>query len=98
MPPEFKYDVFLSHSSKDKPIVRELANYLKDQGVRVWLDESEIQPGDLIGLKINQGLEQSRTLVLVMSANASESEWVTFETQTILFSDPTNSQRRFIPL
>jgi WD40 repeat protein len=98
MPPDLKYDVFLSHSSKDKPIVRELANYLKDQGVRVWLDESEIQPGDLIGLKINEGLEQSRTLVLVMSANASESEWVAFETQTILFSDPTNSQRRFIPL
>ncbi len=25
----FDYDVFLSHSSKDKPVVRELANRLK---------------------------------------------------------------------
>ena len=33
-----------------------------------------------------------------MSANASESDWVTFESQTILFSDPTNSRRRLIPL
>lgn len=98
MPTDFKYDVFLSHSAKDKPTVRQLANYLRSQGVRVWLDEWEIQPGDLIGLKINQGLEQSRTLLLVMSAHASESEWVTFESQTILFSDPTNQQRRFIPL
>jgi len=29
---EFKYDVFLSHSAKDKPIVRELAKQLKADG------------------------------------------------------------------
>lgn len=78
--------------------MRELAERLKSDGLRVWFDDWEIKPGDMIGLKINRGLEESRTLVLVMSANASESEWVTFESQTILFSDPTNQQRRFIPL
>jgi GTPase SAR1 family protein/DNA-directed RNA polymerase subunit RPC12/RpoP len=93
----FQYDVFVSHSSGDKPAVLELAERLKADGLRVWLDEWQIQPGDMIGLKINQGLEQSRILLLVMSANASESEWVTFESQTILFNDPTNQQRRFIP-
>jgi hypothetical protein len=94
----FKYDVFISHSSQDKAAVRQLCERLKADGLRVWLDEWEIKPGDMIGLKISRGLEQSRTLVLVMSANASDSEWVTFESQTILFSDPTNQQRRFIPL
>jgi hypothetical protein len=33
---EFKYDVFLSHSSRDKDVVREIANRLKSDGVRVW--------------------------------------------------------------
>ncbi len=94
----FKYDVFISHSSKDKVEVRELAEQLKADGLCVWLDEWEIKPGDMIGLKINQGLELSRTLVLVMSANASESEWVTFESQTVQITDPTNQRRRFIPL
>lgn len=94
----FKYDVFISHSSMDKPIVRELAARLKSDGLRVWLDEWEIKPGDMIGLRVDEGLEQSRTLLLVMSANASRSEWVVFESQTIRFSDPTNRQRRFIPL
>ncbi|HEV7904157.1 MAG TPA: TIR domain-containing protein, partial [Pyrinomonadaceae bacterium] len=94
----FKFDVFISHSSKDKPAVRELAERLAADGLRIWLDEWEIKPGDMIGLKVNEGLEQSRTLVLVMSANASESEWVTFESQTIQFTDPTNQRRRFIPL
>jgi small GTP-binding protein len=94
----FLYDVFLSHSSKDKPAVRDLARRLKDDGLRVWLDEWEIRPGDMIGLKIEQGLQQSRTLVLVMSANAFASDWVTLERHTALFRDPTNAQRRFIPL
>lgn len=29
---------------------------MKQDGLRVWLDEWEIQPGDMIGLKIQQGL------------------------------------------
>ncbi|HKS41034.1 MAG TPA: TIR domain-containing protein [Blastocatellia bacterium] len=92
------YDVFISHSSKDKPVVRELAERLKADGLRVWFDEWVIQPGDMIGLKIEQGLEQSRTLILVMSANAFASEWVTLERHTVMFRDPTNQERRFIPL
>jgi hypothetical protein len=32
----FRYDVFLSHSSADKPVVRELAERLRDAGLRVW--------------------------------------------------------------
>ncbi|MET0621720.1 MAG: TIR domain-containing protein, partial [Pyrinomonadaceae bacterium] len=94
----FDHDVFISHSIHDKPAARDLATRLKADGLRVWLDEWEIRPGDMIGLKIRQGLERSRTLLLVMSANANASDWVTFESQTILFSDPTNQQRRFIPL
>ncbi len=98
MSASFKYDVFLSHSSTDTLAVRELAQRLKSDGLSVWLDEWQIQPGDMISLKIEQGLEQSRTLVLVMSGNAFTSEWVTLERHTAMFRDPTNSQRRFIPL
>lgn len=94
----FTYDVFISHSEKDKPAVRELAERLRKDGLRVWFDEWEIKPGDAILLKIQEGLEQSRTLVLVMSQHASASEWVTFEHHSVLFRDPTNQQRRFIPV
>jgi WD40 repeat protein/GTPase SAR1 family protein len=94
----FEYDVFISHSSKDKLAVRELAERLVGDGLRVWLDEWVIQPGDLISLKIEEGLERSRALVLAMSAHAFASEWVRLERHTALFRDPTNRQRRFIPL
>ena len=94
----FEYDVFLSHSSKDKTVARELAERLKGDGLLVWLDEWVIKPGDSIPLAIEQGLENSRTLVLVMSKNAFASDWVTLERHTVLFRDPTNQKRRFIPL
>lgn len=95
---DFKYDIFLSHSSKDKPVVRELANRLKKDKLRVWFDEWELKPGDSIPAKIEQGLEHSRVLVLCMSANAFGSDWAQLEAGMFRFRDPLNQERRFIPL
>ncbi|MBV8274993.1 MAG: TIR domain-containing protein, partial [Verrucomicrobia bacterium] len=39
------FDVFLSHNSKDKSAVRELAQCLRGRGLKVWLDEWELPPG-----------------------------------------------------
>src|SRR5262245_27117889 len=64
MPGDFPYDVFLSHSSKDKAVVRPLAERLRKDGLKVWFDEWEIKAGDSIPAKIEEGLEQSRVLVL----------------------------------
>src|SRR5262245_18056918 len=98
MPDEFQYDVFLSHSSKDKDIVRAVAERLRADRLRVWFDEWEIKPGDSVPKKIDDGLEDSRVLVLCMSANAFGSDWTTLESYTFRFRDPLNKERRFIPL
>ena len=71
MADDFTYDVFLSHSSKDKAVVRAVAERLRADGLRVWLDEWEIRPGDSIPAKIEEGLEHSRVLVLCMSRRRS---------------------------
>lgn len=94
----FNYDVFISHSTEDKPIVHQLATRLKNSGLRVWLDDWEIEPGEMIGRKLEEGLAQSRTLLLAMSKNAFSSDWVSLEHHTVLFRDPTNKERRFIPI
>jgi small GTP-binding protein len=95
---QFLFDVFLSHSTKDKPVVRAIAERLRADGVRVWFDEWEIKIGDSIPAKIEEGLERSRVLVLWMSANAFGSDWAALESQTFRFRDPLNKERRFIPL
>ena len=95
---EFQYDVFLSHSAKDKAVVRDVAERLRKDGVKVWFDEWVLKPGDSIPAKIEEGLERSRVLVLCMSANAFGSDWAQLESGTFRFRDPLNSERRLIPL
>jgi len=95
---DFPYDVFLSHSSKDKAVVRPLADRLKKDGLKVWFDEWALKPGDSIPAKIEAGLEHSRVLVLCMSADAFGSDWAQLEAGTFRFRDPPNAESRFIPL
>lgn len=94
----FQFDVFLSYAHADKQKVRRLAEKLRKAGLGVWLDEWVIRPGDDLYLAVEQGLEKSRCLILCMSQAAFGSEWVALERSTVLFRDPKNQQRRFIPL
>jgi sugar phosphate isomerase/epimerase len=71
----FAHDAFLSHSAKEKEVVRAVAERLRADGLRVWFGEWEIRPGDSIPAKIEEGLEHSRVLVLCMSAHAFGSDW-----------------------
>jgi hypothetical protein len=98
MADDFKYDVFLSHSSKDKDIVRDVAERLKADGLRVWFDEWILKPGDSLPKKLDDGLEESRVLVLFMSANAFGSDWAQLEAGAFRFRDPLNKELRFIPV
>jgi WD40 repeat protein len=95
---KFSFDVFLSHNSNDQARVRQLAERLRGAGVRVWFDEWIIRPGDDIYLSIERGLESARALVLCLSPAALASDWVGLERSTVLFRDPRNANRRFIPL
>jgi WD40 repeat protein len=94
----FAFDVFLSHNHQDKPRVRRLAERLREAGLRVWFDEWVIKPGDDIYLAIERGLAAARVQVLCLSPAALASDWVGLERSTVLFRDPANVGRRFIPL
>ena len=87
-PRQFHYDVLLSHSSKDKAVVRPLAERLRADGLKVWFDEWVLKPGDSIPAKIEQGLEHSRVLVLCMSAQAFGSDCAQLEAGTFRFREP----------
>ncbi|HTG32061.1 MAG TPA: TIR domain-containing protein [Thermoanaerobaculia bacterium] len=98
MADDFKYDVFLSHSAKDKEVVRGIAERLREDGLRIWFEDWEIRAGDSIPAKVEEGLEHSRVLVLCMSEHAFGSEWARLEAGTFRFRDPLNEERGFIPL
>jgi TIR domain len=42
---QVEFDVFLSHNRLDKPAVRAICKSLRERGLRPWLDEEELIPG-----------------------------------------------------
>jgi TIR domain len=79
--PNSSFSVFLSHSSRDKPLIDKIFNELHKADVRAWYDRYEIEPGDSITDKINEGLAGSRLGVLFFSKNFidAKSGWPTKE-------------------
>ena len=92
------YDVFLSHSGKDREFVMRLAGDLKRAGIRVWLDQWDLRPGDSIARAVEQGLSESRFLIVVMSPDYFESAWTQQEWQYALANEIEGGGVRVIPL
>ena len=68
--------VFISYSSKDKRVARRVAKDLKRLGHRIWLDEWQIKIGQCIPTEIQDGIENSDYIILLLSEHAVESKWV----------------------
>lgn len=73
------HDVFISHSSKDKPIADAICAKIEAAGVRCWIAPRDIAPGEDWPAAITRGISQSRIMVLVFSSNSNASEDVSRE-------------------
>jgi hypothetical protein len=54
---EGKFDVFLSHNSKDKAAVEKIAKRLLAVGIRPWLDKWNLAPGDTVLDALEQAIK-----------------------------------------
>lgn len=88
--------IFICHSSRDKPFVRELADRLASDGVDSWIDEMEIRVGDSLHENINGGLAKSDFLVVVLSSSSVESQWVRNELSSAASLEKLRDQGVFI--
>lgn len=89
---------FLSHSSADKPFIRQLAADLTANGIDVWLDEQRIRVGDSIPEKIAQGLAESDFFLIGLSENSTKSEWVKKELNNALVREVRKRKVHVLPL
>ena len=62
------FDIFLSHNSADKDAVRRLAAQLRADGLKVWLDEEQLVPGQQWLEAIEQTLENVRAAVILIGS------------------------------
>jgi small GTP-binding protein len=80
----YRWDVFISYSSKDKRIIEDIVGDLKRHRISYWWDDEQIEPGDAIGQTIEKGLEGSRFVLAYFSHNQLKSGWCRVECESIL--------------
>ncbi len=74
------YQVFISHSSADAWIARQMAKELGAlEGVQTWLDEKDLEGGDWLEETIVDAIRQSQELLVLVSADSVRSQWVHLE-------------------
>lgn len=73
---EKKYDIFICHASEDKEtFVRELAEALSREGLKVWYDDFALRLGDSLRRSIDHGLSCSRYGVVILSESFFRKDW-----------------------
>ena len=90
--------IFLSHSHADKPFARQLARDLKRHGVKVWLDEAELQIGDSLIEKLEEAIDTTDYLGVVLSPASVESKWVKREVMVALEEEIEGKRVKVLPL
>jgi len=90
--------IFLSHSSKDKEFVRQLALDLKKNNVPIWFDEWELKVGDSLNKRIGEGIKESGWLGIVISKNSIKSSWVEKELNAGMMTELEKKQVFVLPI
>jgi len=95
---EGRISVFLSHSSRDKPLARQIAHDLLMANIDVWLDEWKILVGDSITQCIQRGLEETDFIAVLLTKHSVESGWVEKEWQSQIGREASTRQVFILPL
>lgn len=76
------FSVFISYSHQDRSFARRLHEGLQQMGVRCWLDERQMRPGDDIYERIEEGIRQNDRILLCASRHSLSSWWVDAEIES----------------
>ena len=71
--------LFISHSTGDTEWAKAFANALKERGLRVWLDEFEMEPGDSFREALEAALRDSDVLVTLIEQDTLNTPNLFFE-------------------
>ena len=70
---------FLSYSRKDEAFALRLAKALRDQGIRVWVDQLDIRPSEHWDRAIERAVRESRGIIVLLSPRSVASDNVADE-------------------
>lgn len=87
--------MFLSHNSKDKDAVEEIARKLKSKGIRPWLDKWDLIPGETVMEALEKAIETVKCAVLFFGP-ADVGKWHVMEIRSYVES-AAGKKAKFIP-
>jgi hypothetical protein len=71
--------VFLSRSHADRDLVLAIDTVLQEHGAETFLDQEQIEPGDILPEQIRAGIDDATHFLLFWSVSAACSSWVARE-------------------
>lgn len=90
--------VFISYTQEDKKYASLIADRLRKAGHDVWYDTWSLRVGDNLIQKINDGLQETDALIVIVSKSALRSKWVMHEFSAIALGDLSSEKSRIIPV
>jgi len=93
-----KFTVFMSHSSRDRDVVRRINRQLVSAGFVTWLDADDIPFGKSITAEIQKGLDQSNMILVFLSEYSVSSKWVEQEWQAKFFETVNADEIGVVPI
>lgn len=78
-----EFHVFLCHNTKDKPVVRQLAEKLLAHGILAWVDEEGILAGERFSKKLENTIDRAGALAVLIGPRGM-GQWQEMEYQAAL--------------
>ncbi|MDO3383757.1 toll/interleukin-1 receptor domain-containing protein [Gilvimarinus algae] len=90
--------VFISHTSEDAQIAKNIRNYLAHRDIDVFDDKTDISMGSNLASSINEAISSSDAVLFVISKNTEKSRWVHQEMSLALNNKLKGKEVKLIPI
>lgn len=92
------YSCFISYSSRDQKFAERLYADLQSKGVRCWYAPHDLKIGEKIRVGIDESIRVHDKLLLILSKNSIESEWVEKEVETAMEKERRQKRTILFPI
>ncbi|HJR07612.1 MAG TPA: toll/interleukin-1 receptor domain-containing protein [Pyrinomonadaceae bacterium] len=92
------YSCFISYSTKDEEFARRLHSRMRDEHLRVWFAPEDIKGGQKLHEQIEYAIQLHDRLLIVLSEDSMQSEWVITEIQKARQTEIEDKRRKLFPI